>query len=692
MKKSGFIIVVLLVLGVFKANSQDDDQKMPSIKVISKVAEGSVMLRWAPTTPSAWMKANKYGYIIERFTIKKNDILLTTPKKVILNKNPIMPKPLEDWRSAVENNDYAAIIAQALYGENFNVEGTQDGLTKIINKAQEADQRFSFALFAADMNFEAAALAGLAFVDTSIAANETYFYAIRTMIPPDILQLDYGRITVDSSKIEELPKPTDLAAVGKDKSMLLTWNYELFKSIFTSYYIERSENGTLFKRLNNVPLINMNDKPDAPAQRMFYMDTISENNKKYFYRVQGISPFGDLSPYSDIISASGIKKLEAVAHIDRHDFDSNGSVILQWSFDKDAETQLHGFEVNWAAQEKGPYKRIQEDIAASSRRAMIMEPEPSNYYSITAVGKDNQRTTSLISFVQTIDSIPPSRPEGITGVIDSLGIVKLQWTANTEKDMLGYRVFRGNISNEEFSQITIAPINKTTFTDTVQVKSLNSKVYYKIVAVDQRYNMSEYSEPYVLTKPDVIPPSSPIFSNYKVKDDGIILNWINSSSDDVRSHYLYRQQTDVQEKGWILIFKTETVSSFTDKTAEPSTQYRYAIFAEDRAGLRSEPSTPLTVTSKTTTALEIIKGFNATADRTSSKVDISWRKLPEEVVEIIIYKSKKEEKPVLWKQMPNKVNRIEDISVSPGNIYVYQMKVITKQGNHSRLQTKEVIY
>ncbi|GAA4111726.1 hypothetical protein GCM10022393_09590 [Aquimarina addita] len=677
--------------GVQFSIAQDATVITNEIKVITRVQEDAILLRWAATTPVSWLKGNNFGYQIERFTISRDGMMLQTPEKKVLTQTPLKPASLENWENMVNDNDYAAILAQALYGETFAVEQTQGGLAQIINTAKEIDQRFAFALFAADMNFEAAKKAAMAYTDSNIVANEEYLYTITSQIPEEILSVKPGLVTVKVTKPEPLPVPLDLFAVPKDKNILLTWEYHLFKGVFTSYYIERSENEIDFKRLGDTPLVNMNDKPNAPARRMFYIDTIAQNDTTYSYRVQGISPFGELSPYSEVVSAAGIKKLEAVAHISGHSFDDIGGVDITWEFPKEAEQEITEFQLLRAPQDQGPYSIVAKEIAPDVRTINCQELYPSNYFKITAIGKGKEKTTSFSSFVQAIDSIPPIAPVGMTGTVDTLGIVRVTWQHNPEKDLLGYRVFRGNLAKEEFIQLTVAPIEKASFIDTVQVKSLNAQVYYKIVAVDKRYNMSPYSEVLTLKKPDVIPPSSPIFRTYNVSTEGILLQWINSSSEDVSTHQLYRQQTKDVSRGWLPIFTTDTVSSYIDKAIIPETSYRYAIFAEDQSGLQSSPSTPITVTSQQTKE-EGVKRLNTIVDRVQGSITLSWKLPADDIVEISIYKSKKEEPPVLFKQLPGTIKEVIDTAVSPNNTYIYQIKTVTKGGGHSSIQTKEVIF
>ncbi|WOC53132.1 hypothetical protein BPO_p0049 (plasmid) [Bergeyella porcorum] len=47
-----------------------------------------------------------------------------------------------------------------------------------MNKSQELDQRFAFALMAADLDFKVAELAGWGYVDRDVKPGEKYLYSI----------------------------------------------------------------------------------------------------------------------------------------------------------------------------------------------------------------------------------------------------------------------------------------------------------------------------------------------------------------------------------------------------------------------------------------------------------------------------------------------------------------------------------
>lgn len=686
------IIFSFLCISVWGQNQ--DEPIDNSVQILARPMQDKVLLRWAPSNPSVWLKANQHGYVIERYTIYRDNVRLETPEKTRLTNTAIKPAPFDTWEQIVNDNDYAAIIAQSLFGESFVVEGADNegGLLQILNKAEEIDQRFSFALYAADMNFEAAKKAGLGFEDITIKNNERYFYKIEAIIPEEIVKVKEGSVFVDMQSIEDLPPPIDLLAIGDDKTIMLTWEYEMFRSIYTSYFVERSEDGQLFKRLGDIPLVNLNDKEDKPAKRMYYVDTIAQNNKKYHYRVVGVSPFSEESKPSEVVSASGTKKLEFTAFIETHKLDNENGVLLKWEFPEEGESQIQEFQLNWAPDAKGPYSIVKTGIAPNTRETTHENLEPSNYFTLTAIGENNQQTTSFPVFIQAFDETPPIAPIQLEATIDSLGVVKVTWAENTESDLLGYRVFRANLENEEYSQLTKDPLEINTYTDTVQLKSLNSKVYYKIVAVDIRFNLSDYSEALIVKKPDIVPPSSPIFTSYSIENGTAILNWENSTSDDVATHKLFRQKISENEGSWDLIYETANTNTYTDNTTVGNEKYRYAIFAIDEAGLLSAPSTPITLTIKNFKAQEYIKGLLATPDRTNMLINLSWKKPAEEVAEILVYKSKTDGKPILFKQISASINKLADTKVFPNNTYIYHIKPILKQGGIAAVKVVEVKY
>ncbi|MFB9110658.1 fibronectin type III domain-containing protein [Flavobacterium gyeonganense] len=681
--RSLFLILFFFTIGFTSFSQSKEDtitEKKPEIQVIARVQKDRILLRWAVTTPIAWKKLNTYGYRLERYTVTRDNKTLTQPEKLILAK-VIKPEPLESWEKVIENNDNAAIIAQAIYGESFAVEGGGT-IQNIVNLSEENEQRFTFALFSADKDFEIARKAGLGFEDKTAKINEKYAYRVVSNVPENELNIDYGGIFVGLKEYEPLPKPLDFTVHFTDKSSMLSWNFKTLSQVYGSYYIERSTDKKTFERITDKPYTSLNQE-NANNNRIFYVDSIA-NNKPYSYRIQGISPFGELSPYSEVITGKGTTILKFVPHLKVKDFKDDTTVTLTWEFPVEGDAEISGFELNRSDSDDINYTTVIKNIPAKNRSVTYNKLSSTNYFTITAIGKQGSNRTSFPMLVQPVDSIPPSKPIGLKGVIDSLGIVKLTWTANKEKDLLGYRIYKGNTPHEEFTQITVSPHESITYEDKVQIKNLNPKVYYKIIAVDNRYNMSDFSEVLIIKKPDVIPPTSPIFSNFEIKEGAVFLEWVNSQSEDVVSHQIYRKEND--QKDWTLILDTKNKEEkFQDKTVVEGNTYRYAIFAKDESNLTSKASPEVAMFVPKYSVMPAIKGFFAQVNKTTNTIDLSWEYANTEVNSFEIYKASDTEALQLIQVLNGKIKRLSDPTITINTNYKYGIRAVFKDGRTSKM-------
>ncbi len=89
---------------------------------------------------------------------------------------------------------------------------------------------------------------------------------------------------------------------------------------------------------------------------MYYIDSLSQNNKPYYYRVNGISPFGEKETYSDTIFGVGQPILPFTPRISNFKFTKNpNEAIIIWEFPKEGEAITEKFQLNQAEKDLGPY-------------------------------------------------------------------------------------------------------------------------------------------------------------------------------------------------------------------------------------------------------------------------------------------------------------------------------------------------
>lgn len=687
-----FVYTLLFVASLLFCQATKAQQTPAKIGVLAKPLKDSIMLRWGPSSPQAWHILNKSGYQIRRFTITRDGKLLPKPEQQLLTAQPIKPWPLAAWQPKVEAEDkYFSIAAQALYGEGFEVSSTEDkGISKMLNQAKEKESRYSFALFSADLDYEVAKAMGLAYVDRTAKNNEKYLYRIYAATADKTLKIDTGFAYTGYADFKPLPKPFELKAYAEKKGVMLSWNQEAFKGIYTTYLVERSEdNGQTFVSISDAGVVNPEQSEQKESRMASKLDTISALNKKLIYRVKGISPFGEIGPLSDTVSVMAIHLLEASASI------SNAEIIgktvkLTWEM-PEQPAEILGFDVERSNHPQKDFKKINPKLLPANTRTFTDQVTTnSNYYRIKTYGREQKSTLSYPAFAQMIDSIPPAPPIGLKGTADKTGLVKLTWTANTEKDLAGYRVYRSNAEKGEFSQVSRKAIKTNAFTDTIELKTLTKAVYYKLVAVDTRYNPSEFSAPFKLKRPDIVPPTPPSFYEVRSSVDGVYLAWHASSSEDVVKHVVYR--TKKGEENWksIALFK-DTNHVYTDTTAQLAQEYLYKITAFDDSDLSAD-SKPFTAKRIDLGLKPAVTTASATADREARQIVLNWKYAAPKVDSYLIYKAEQGKPMRLYQTLrptetlqKDKSHQLIDTPLFINTIYQYRIKVAFTDGTESPL-------
>lgn len=695
-----YFILILVVVGGIVFSQELEKTVTPHIRLKVDSKKDQISLRWAVDEPLSWQRANKTGFRLKRYTLMRNGKLLASPEEKDLGI--FLPASEKEWQKVIEKNDNAAIVAQSLFGESFEVEmGEKGKLQGIVNKSQETEQRFAYALIAADLDFEVAKLAGWGYTDKEVKADERYLYTVtinqNTTTTGKPLIVEKGDALASVSDNIELPKPLDFIGVFKDKTVTLSWEYSQLRDTYTSYYVEKSENGGTFQPLGDLPVMNMNDADGRTARGMTYVDSLAQNNKIFSYRIRGKTIFGDYGPYSDVVSGEGMKSLEASPMISNFEISGEEDITITWEYPKENEKDITSFELLHSETGlQNTYKVVKDKIPVQTRTLVTKSIAPSNYYKIQAIGKAGDKRESFSMLIQPNDSTPPESPIGFKGKIDSLGVVHLEWKANTEKDLEGYHIFRGVQKGEEMVRITPQAIAQNLYKDKVELENLNSKVYYYITATDKRKNQSEPSVVLELEKPDKVRPQAPVFSGYKLEEDGkITVEWLKSYSEDVEIHQLYRQEKETVDKNWKLIYETKNIQpnyTYTDKEVEADKSYIYYLLAIDKSKLKSDKSQEITLRSSSFEPKSILNNLSGSVNRNKKQIELLWKVRDENIGEILVYRQKGTEKPTLFGTLQGTTNFLEDQSVQVGNSYTYLLKPMLKNNQVAKTEKITIEY
>jgi uncharacterized protein len=557
-------------------------------------------------------------------------------------------------------------------------------------------QQYAMYYLTTSYEIEAAVLTGSGFVDSTAEAGKKYTYritAVNTKVPQNNNTILVSEINT------EMPKSSTIDAVFSNRSVNLTWDIKNVKDNYFASVVERSTDSIHFEIVGK-PIIKVSTPDEKPedAYKISVTDSIP-NRIKYFYRVRGLNTFGELGKPSDVISGKAYPDLNIAPFITNVDSSAPNKFTIEWQLADSLFDAIDKYEVYLSKKFDTNYHKIAEVIGAANNKIEFnFKPKDlSNYFVVKAIGnRYGQVTTSPPYFYQVIDSTPPAIPTGLTGSIDTSGIVTLKWNANTEIDLLGYRVLRVLKKEDEYVSMNATPDINTIFHDTLPLNQLNTLVYYKVVALDNRYNESGMSDFVELRRPDKIAPAPPRIEKAEAKENAIKINWIPSFSSDVEYYLINRQSSADSLKQWKTIAQvSKNDTAYIDNDVKPNINYTYSIVALDFGKLKSVPS--FTYSASIIKVVEptrkTIKNLNAFASRQYKYIELNWQLAEPEAEEVWIYKTiAGSDEIALMANLSTSKKKYIDEDITPNTKYAYYFKVVYKDGSASKMEKLEVEY
>ncbi|GHU73648.1 hypothetical protein FACS189413_18220 [Bacteroidia bacterium] len=651
-----------------------------NLAIRGSVQENTIRLRWAPANAQAWLDGKKYGYVLEKIPVFKNDVF--QPEGALEKIDPIfLPAPLADWEALVNRSDYAAVVAQAFYGEDFLVSAPHQTVGDIINQSNELQQRFATSLFAAEYDYQAAVLAGWAWTDPQLKADERYLYRIY-LNKPQPERGDTAVVVLGLSNRKKLPVPIGLNAVFGDKGVMLSWNYFYQSDIYHSYHVERAASGEAFQQITKLPVTLMSEN----KEELFYMDSLPDNTQTYTYRIRGITTFDETGPYSEEVSGKGKASGMCVPVILYGDFIAKNQAKIGWTIECDHPEQIHKLEFKQAPGIDGEYISIPQNILPTQREAILTLKDAKNYVQLFAYTQEGEVKSSFPFLLQQVDSVPPAIPTGLKVQIDSLAIAHLSWDANQEPDLRGYRILRSFTESGEKSSLTPQLLTTNEYTDTLSLQLGNEAVFYAMTAIDTYYNESPACETVKAIKPNNKRPADPVITHYKVDDNRVHLSWITDKKDPAVTYSLVRAflATEPPQKRVVVSGNYQT-NEYTDQVEE-SGKYAYTVYASTGNPAKTIASPAVTLDIQLKESLDAVTEFSYYKDTQAHRIELFWRKHPK-AIRYILYKSEDAGPLTLLKETDAEQTRFVDTNVSPDTKYTYTVLYQVESGKKSKVKS-----
>ena len=676
-------------------NKGAGDTVRTSMRMIAQNYGDSIVVRWAPGDAVAWLLLQKPGYVLRRTVLSIN----TRNEYVVVDSSTLHVKPwiLQEWANYFKatNDTMVAAAAQLAFGKSNEFLNNKDGNTinQLIEKYEEQKNRFTFALLLSDFKPGVATGFGFRYVEKGVKKDLHYLFSVVPAPADEPLISDTGRALIKGSEIFKKDTASNVSTIAGDKVIFLFWhNPPKYKSSFSGYFIERSEDGKIFKRLNTLPYLPQvkEGEENKPFQ---FADSVYINYKKFHYRIVGVNAFGDYSHPSNIAVAMATDLTGPVPPVitEIKNIKGESKIHLKWE-KKNKEADFKGYVVGRSNTIEGPYDPLTTALM-NTQITEFTDNNPiggvPNYYIVAAVDTAGNASHSLPAYVQLEDLTPPAKPSGLKGNIDTLGRVTIRWDLGKEADLAGYKLFFSNSPDHIFTPLTGEMYEDTMYVDSIVLRTLTRKIYYRVIAYDRAMNASQASDMLELSKPDFVAPSAAVIHGFLVNDSSVTIQWNPGVSSDVAQQKIVRKK--YPSENWETIAQVGSRDSvYHDTKTVPGIHYEYAIETIDSSGLSSGRSFGLKVVTYENGYKDEIKDFEVIYIQDKNKVSLKWKAPKGDISYYILYSARGNAGMSMTGNIKGNMLSYEE-STSEGN-YKYAIKAIYNNGSESALsEIKTVI-
>jgi len=651
--------------------------------------QGDVLIKIVPRQTDAFMHFKKNGWFLERAAIREGD----TSDFQRLNSELLRPADRDTWEQLAQDNRAAGAILEVLYPDAPD-EQPQTFLGQL-ESHRELNNRHFFYLFLSADSRSVSKASGLEFRDESAQSEAQYVY--RAFI--DGFEDSTGHSGVKLAEMPFIPgqySAPELEGGSLDSAALLSWNHTDYDEVFVSYDLERSEDGESYRQITDVPLVyNQQTRPSDTAEgNMYHVDSLDQNGVSHHYRLLAHDYFGLSSTPSNEVEVEGRDQTAPPAPVRLRAQPTSRGVEVVWKYPRAPEDLAGFYVVRSGSSLSGPFNRVHKELLSPDRLRYTDESVSTGngrYYAVAAFDQAGNYRMSRGVSAAVRDTVPPEAPDGLEARLDSArGLVALRWDLGEADDITGYRVFRSVNRDYEFIQVTDTPTVYNGFVDTLNLSSLDSKIYYKVVAVDDQYNHSGFSDVLQVSRPDTIAPTKALLTRADYSQGRVQLQWEPSSSRDVEKQYLmYRSRG---QQSWDILDSLQgSKNEYSTPLPDTTRSWQFAIQTLDDNGLSSGLSNIQKVVMESYSAFPSLAPLEAN-ESGEEGVTLSWDPPDQQnAYRVLIYRAQGEEAPLLHESIDAGKSQFTDTEILSDTTYRYQVALKRKSDGVVSQRSKAVI-
>ncbi len=464
------------------------------------------------------------------------------------------------------------------------------------------------------------------YVDSLVTTDQVYFYKVQTVVQDPNL----GLLRSDTSTFIDGQALADQSAPGAPSDLIVSLDDENFQRVMLNWTAPVADrNGNELTGLASFEIYRSRGNNTSFAliatvssDQVSFVDTSVELLTTYFYAVRAVDPDGNAGPRSQPVSVTtrGFaipRNVRATSGVQK--------ITLTWT--ANTEPELTGYEI---LRFTDPTHETPDKTFSSVLTTYVDTPVTADQpfvYRVRAVGTANVKSElSPPVSAQATESAPVLAAPRNVRANAGIGHITITWSANTEAELIGYRVMRYTDPAQTEAEAAFTTV-QTTYVDSPLVSG--QTYVYRVQALGTNNEESERSLYASATvSADQSPPGAPsdlIVSLDEANFQRVTLSWTAPTRDSngneltgLTSFEIYRSRENNTSFALIATVSSDQVS-YEDTSVELLTRYFYAIRALDQASNAGPRSQPVSVTTK---GFAIPRNLQATAGEL--EITLTW--------------------------------------------------------------------
>jgi hypothetical protein len=351
------------------------------------------------------------------------------------------------------------------------------------------------------------------------------WFFVRVLVAAALSTTGCGKVGAPVPPTRLSERTSELAAIQRGGTILLTWPVPALVADQSSrLFISRVDIYRLTESRNQDPVLDPEDFADtaqivavldrtaieaqakAPGH-LQYVDPVNlssiaqQPNTRLRYAIRYVNQRGQYGTFSNTVAiepASGVAMPPADVAAKA---DSQDSITISWSspnanVNGAKPASVVGYNV-YRRNAKRPYVEDLlngEPLTTTSFVDMKFQYQVEYVYTVRSL---SQGANGLIESVDSepfrftpVDTFAPAPPDPVS-IASSNGTISLFWPSSSERDVIGYYVYRATSSDtpdKDWTRMNDQPLTPVTFRDDLVV--IDQTYYYRVTAVDRFNNES----------------------------------------------------------------------------------------------------------------------------------------------------------------------------------------------------------